>query len=208
MKFITTFIILVSICWQCLATEQVYDVWIEDGKHAEVFTTWAYKSPLEHYFFETNTKSPFEMENTANYRGHVAYWEMIDKKLFLKKITVDAEGEEIVRNHLGRISEKREPFDMSKVFKTGITEHGRFADWFSGSILVFLEPYKSGEYSVEYKEFRVVLIKDGIRQDQHSFTPDDYYKAVREVNDGNNKAELSPNAVIVKKHLESQKTEK
>jgi hypothetical protein len=211
MKIISTVFILVSLCWQCIATEQTPDVFIHNGKEAELCTSWAYKSPLEHYFSKASIRSPFQEESTGNYRGHVAYWEIIDKKLFLKKITIETEKEEYVQNALGLYSQKRKPYDLSKLFKSDRTPNGTFAVWFSGSILVFIEPYKkTGEgrsYSIEYKEILIINLKEGILLDQHSFIPKDYYKAVREVHNSDSSSNLSPNGLIVKKYFDAQKSD-
>ena len=212
MKLISIAFILVSLCFQSIATEQTPDVFIHNGKEAELHTTWAYQSPLEHYFSKSKTNSPFQMESTGNYRGYVAHWEVIDKKLFLKKITVETEKEEYVKNEVGQYSQKREPYDLSKVFESGITPNGIFADWFSGSILIFVDPYKkTGEgrcYSIEYKKVLIISLSKGVLTDKHSFIPDDYYQAVREVHSNKDSSTLSANGLIVKKYFDAQKPEK
>lgn len=35
--------------------------------------------------------NPFSELHTANYRGHIAYWKIVENKQFLKEIRIDAD---------------------------------------------------------------------------------------------------------------------
>lgn len=72
-----------------LATEQEPDFLYYNGKELTLSTGWGHPSPLETYYSQNNIEYPFTMLSTANYRGHVAIWEISDQKLFLKEIHVE-----------------------------------------------------------------------------------------------------------------------
>ncbi len=185
MKLRHTALLLISVCCQCLATEQMPDVFTQNENKGELVTSWAYKSPLEHYFSKSKIESPFDMMHTANYRGHVAHWELIDEKLYLKAIMVDAQGDEYVKNELGLFSEKLEPYELSKMFREGITEHGKFADWFDGEFLVLFGAKKknleSGGYEITYDEYRMMYFEAGVLVEARSYTADEYYSALKQL---------------------------
>lgn len=116
-------ILIVFICSNIInATEQVPDYLFYKNKKLVLNTGWAYPSPLQTYYYQNNIEYSFIVLSTANYRGHVAYWEIIDNKLFLKEIQI--------RDSLY----KPEKYSV-KSESGGLRPDGAvFADWFSGII--------------------------------------------------------------------------
>jgi len=58
------------------ATEQVPDYLHFKGLKLTLSTGWGHPSPLQTYYSQNNIDYPFTMLSTANYRGHVAIWEI------------------------------------------------------------------------------------------------------------------------------------
>lgn len=104
------------------ATEQMPDYLYYKGKKLTLHTGWGHPSPLETYYSQNNIKYPFTMLHTANYRGHVAIWEIKDEKLFLKEIQIE--------------DKKYNPSEFNVRSKTdaAANKSNIFADWFSGII--------------------------------------------------------------------------
>lgn len=104
------------------ATEQVPDILYYQGQKFALSTGWGHPSPLQAYFYQNDIKYPFTMLSTANYRGHIATWEILDGRLFLREI---------------RIEEKKfNPNEFSIISLTDTISKNEmvFSDWFSGVI--------------------------------------------------------------------------
>jgi hypothetical protein len=71
------------------ATEQEPDYLYYNKEKLTVHTGWGHPSPLQTFYYQNNLDYPFPVLSTANYRGHVAIWEIIDDKLYLKEITIE-----------------------------------------------------------------------------------------------------------------------
>lgn len=71
------------------ATEQVPDYLYYKNKKLTLDTGWGHPSPLQTYYYQNYIDYPFAMLSTANYRGHVAIWEIKNDKLFLKEIRIN-----------------------------------------------------------------------------------------------------------------------
>ncbi len=105
------------------ATEQEPDFIHYKGLKLSLSTGWGHPSPLETYYTQNGIEYPFTMLHTANYRGHVATWEISDDKLFLKTIQIN--------------KKKYKPEDFKVKSETdSLVYHDKvFADWFSGVII-------------------------------------------------------------------------
>lgn len=141
-RFAFLVIVLLGLYSPCAnATEQYPDYIVINGEKYELYVGWMFPSPLQTYFNVTGKKSPFQSYSTANYRGHVATWEIRDNKLYLTQIDT--------RRKHGRNgvyfpdSQKRYDtvaspayFGISQVDNTLSDSDGWvMADWFCGTIV-------------------------------------------------------------------------
>ena len=138
------------------ATEQIPDKLLYNGKLFSLATGWGHPSPLQTYFYQKDLKSPFPIRSTANYRGHIATWEINNNKFILKEIRV---GDEI---------DKAEKYDI-KASSDSIIENGSIlADWFTGVLSCYIEKNP--------KETLFFYIRDGEVIDNRVITEKDYKK--------------------------------
>jgi len=105
------------------ATEQEPDFLYYNGKELTLSTGWGYPSPLETYYSQNDIEYPFTMLSTANYRGHIAIWDISDDKLFLKEIQVE------------KAKYKPEKFKVKSQSDSLSYKDKVFADWFTGVII-------------------------------------------------------------------------
>lgn len=122
MKNLARFLLILTISFQVHATQQQPDYLYYKEQKLRLNTGWGHPSPLETYYSQNNIQSPFKMLHTANYRGHVATWEIKSDKLFLKKISV------------GGKQSKPEEFHVKSHTSQKPNSEAVFADWFSGVI--------------------------------------------------------------------------
>ena len=122
MKKIVFTLIILACSNFVMATEQMPDYLYYNNKKLTLDTGWGYPSPLETYYRQNNLDYPFAMLSTANYRGHIATWEIIDDKLYLKEIKI---REEIHTPKEYNINSKTDSLNYN---------NSVFADWFSGMI--------------------------------------------------------------------------
>ena len=162
------------------ATEQIPDYIIYKGEKYTLDIGWGHPSPLEVYYIRTGISKPFSSYSTANYRGHVATWEIRDSELYL--LTIDTK---IYRTHTGLYysEERHRPKDtivapgfysITSLNKTEdtVTEIV-FADWFSG-VLEIDNRGANSKWNDEYKGTRYIYIKDGKVVDDQLLTKEDY----------------------------------
>lgn len=122
MKNLIFFLLLILISNFLRATDQVPDYLIYQGKKLTLFTSWGHPSPLQTYFSQNNLKYPFQMLSTANYRGHIATWEIVDNKLFLVQIDI---ADKIYRPA---------DFNIGSGTDSTLQNVKVLADWFSGAL--------------------------------------------------------------------------
>lgn len=118
------------------ATEQEPDLLHYNGKKLALATGWGHPSPLQTYYSQNNLDYPFTMLHTANYRGHVAIWEISDNMLFLKEIQIDKDNYKP-----GKFNVKSQADSLSNDDKV-------LADWFSG-VIIGEERNKKNYWKVE-----------------------------------------------------------
>lgn len=121
-------ILLFNIGGFLFSTTQVSDRVIFNDKRYYMEMHWGYGSPLSDFFYVHDIKSPFRMASTANYRGFIAVWEIIDSQLYLRKITMD--------QYLN--SGKIIPVIilLEDIFYNYVQAKGVKASWFSGKMLL------------------------------------------------------------------------
>lgn len=116
-------ILIILICSNYIgATEQVPDQLYYNGNKITLHTGWGHPSPLQTYYSQNDLIYPFRVLSTANYRGHIAIWEIIDDNLYLKEIQV--------RDSLFT----PEKYGVKSENDTSNRNNSVFADWFSGVI--------------------------------------------------------------------------
>ncbi|MHC4144313.1 MAG: hypothetical protein ACYSWW_20195 [Planctomycetota bacterium] len=130
-----TFVILILLIIPAisLATPQVPDVLVYDDLTLPLSAGWGYPSPLETYYYQNRIVSPFRSfsrgYSTANYRGHVAVWKIVDAKLYLIEIRIEDYDPNTIKS-----SESYDPNDFGVESNSAEpTKDGHvLADWFSG----------------------------------------------------------------------------
>lgn len=154
----TIIIILLLVCFRQAAytTEQLPDLLVYNGNKLSLATGWGHPSPLETYFKQNEIKSPFQMQSTANYRGHIATWEIRGNKFLLKEIKV---RDEIYKPDKYAIKSKSD---------TLIQEDVVLADWFTGVLSCYSEK--------KPKETYFFYVRKGEVIDRQIITEKDYKK--------------------------------
>ncbi len=153
-------ITLMTLLWICMlianATEQMPDYLIYNGQKLSLSTGWGHPSPLQTYFSQNGIKSPFRISSTANYRGHVATWEISDNKFFLKEIKAEGDVYSPEKYNIRSQSDS--------INKDGMV----FADWFTG----VLNCYEGRDA----KESYFFYVRYGEVIDSQIITQNDYEK--------------------------------
>lgn len=121
-----------GIAW---ATEQVPDILYSDGLKLSLSTGWGHPSPLQTYYYQNGFEYPFEAHSTANYRGHIATWMIVDGRLYLTDIRIERyEPNATNPKSFTRAVESHKPQEYGvRARSRPPSEDGRvLADWFSG----------------------------------------------------------------------------
>ncbi|BDD03891.1 hypothetical protein [Aureibacter tunicatorum] len=105
------------------ATAQEPDFLHYNGQKLTLSTGWGHPSPLQTYYSQNNIEYPFTMLHTANYRGHIAIWEVLENKLFLKEIQIE------------KVNYKPEKYKIKSISDSLSFKDKVFADWFTGVII-------------------------------------------------------------------------
>lgn len=123
------------------ATEQYPDYIIINGEKFELYVDWSFSSVLQLYYSATNQHLPFPMWGTANYRGHIATWEIRDSALYLAQVDSRSRhgrpGTYFPNSHK-RIDTVASPdyFGIHSVNgQPQMADGSVLADWFSGTIV-------------------------------------------------------------------------
>lgn len=162
------------------ATKQDPDHIIYKGETCELETHWIFPSPLQLYFMQLKKESPFGMLTTANYRGHIATWEIEKKQLFLNKISFGESGPDPFAIH------PKEGW-MKNLFPKKLDEKGRVpATWFSGNLRIYSHPVtrryqREGEEEfheqTSFSKIAIVQLEKGKVTSEELFDIDDYWAA-------------------------------
>lgn len=176
MRYFIFIIMFVSL--NVFATQQQNDVIEYKGIQSELDISWSSPSPLEAYFVADKKKDyPFEELHTANYRGHIATWQITDKKLILTDVVVPAS--------LFRSTEKDKKIKLTKILPSEyISDNKAFADWFTGHLLIKSTPFEKKhksefdgeEYFVkDFREYSIIQIDQGNVISEKSYDSDNFW---------------------------------
>lgn len=147
MKRTLLILLILFVSGKTFATEQVPDILFYDNLELSLSTGWGHPSPLETYYYQNNIEYPFYGFSTANYRGHIAVWEIVDSNLYLTEIQIeDYVPNESDPNVFEFVIESYEPNEYGvKPYSCPPSENGDvFADWFSGILDCYL--VSEGDY--------------------------------------------------------------
>ncbi|WP_242111446.1 hypothetical protein [Luteimonas aquatica] len=153
---------LVGVLSQAHATAQMPDVILIDGKQYALNT-----NPLDRYLETLGDKAPrFDAPHTALWRGYVATWELVQGKLYLRK----------VKGY--RQQGRPEVEDEEELAVDGMQElfPGRqdvVADWYTGTLIVpdgEQAEYVHMGYATTYERYIVATVKEGIQTDRRNLS--------------------------------------
>ncbi len=125
------------------ATPQEPDEIIIDGKKSNIQTSYEYPSIIEEYFISKGIPYPFELLHTANYRGHVAVFEIKDDFLYLKSFNGGVHEKYINdnKNHKIQLRTGNQISDVTRYFLK--SKEMIPVSWYSGIILVRADGYEA-----------------------------------------------------------------
>nr|WP_321409593.1 hypothetical protein [uncultured Carboxylicivirga sp.] len=167
MKKLIFIIVLIINSGLVLATDQEPDFIHYDGKKLTLSTGWGHPSPLETFYSQNKIEYPFTMLHTANYRGHVATWEISDDKLFLNEIQVR------------KAKYKPAKFNVTSQCDSLSSEDKVFADWFTG-VIIGEERNKKNYWEVENSYY--FYVKYGKVLDIQQVTEKDF-KRIKQISE-------------------------
>ena len=137
--------IVISIILTCSnfvkATNQSPDYLYYNNMKLTLSTGWGHPSPLQTYYYQNNLEYPFRALGTRNYRGHIATWEIVDGKLYLKEIEV---RDSLFAPKVYGVKSENDKLNH---------ENSVFADWFSGVIACWNDE-NSYYFHVRYGEIK------------------------------------------------------
>ena len=174
------FVVLLFCTFSLKATEQIPDYIIYEGKKYKLETGWGHPSPLEVFYIRTAQEMPFHPYSTANYRGHVATWEIRDSMLYLLNVNT-----KIVGGYTGtvlktaknrRIDTIVEPtfFSINSLNGQSAEVDGAvFADWFSG-VLTIDNRGADAKWDDEFKGIRYIYVRNGKVIDDQLLVKEDF----------------------------------
>ena len=192
---VTTF--LLGFATQGAATDQEDDHILYRGANCKLETHWLFPSPLQAYFAdEKHGEYPFPMASTANYRGHVATYEIADNKLSLVKIAPSSmtgmfdndTKPEVVKAAVQKEQAKVVEI-LRKVFPGRTNASTRLpAMWYTGHLRIYCTPEKKQYQSAddkaprevtEFTEIALLQIKDGVVVKEKRFPLEEYWDKFR-----------------------------
>ena len=151
-----------------MATVQVPDVIIIDGKNENLDT-----NPLAPYLSAYPNVVPKSDDPTAdNWRGYVATWEILDGKLFLRKIDVAFRNPKARPNEDARIIKNV----IHKIFPD--SRHPA-ATWYSGALVIprgKLVRYVHVGYGSTYERYTIVTVNQGMVLRRLDLSAEDFAK--------------------------------
>jgi len=151
-RFLTIAIIALAIMFPAVAsaTAQAPDRIRIDGQDYELNT-----NPLEPWLEAHAWKPPEEVEtSSANWRGYIASWEIVDGQLVLRDVTIRVAGEEP-----GDSTSKSILGDLFQSAAVRVV-----ADWYSGALIVpdgEVTHYVHMGYGSSYERYQVLRIANG-----------------------------------------------
>jgi hypothetical protein len=181
---IISLIILFIISFSLSATQQQNDLIEYNGQLGEISIDWSYLSPLEVYYSQnSDVDNPFKSSHTANYRGHIATWEVKNKRFYLTKIATEKSTFDKVTN---KVTSVKTNIPLIELFPTESVNNNKvFANWFSGYMLIKTEPFKQWQdspyddekyYIMEYREYQIVKVEEGTITENHTYDAEQFWR--------------------------------
>lgn len=185
------FSLLLPIASLAYATEQESDVILYQGARCQLETHWLFPTPLQAYFAADKSREyPFPSESTANWRGHIATWEIADGRLYLVELNpsalpgLDISDEKQLKTQ-AQATKKKLSQQMKTIFAGQVDADGKIpARWYSGHLRVFCKPEKKKHQHqddktprevVEFTEIALLQIKDGVVTKETRFPLAEYW---------------------------------
>ena len=151
-----------------MASAQVPDVIIMDGRNESLDT-----SPLAPYLSAHPKVMPKSDDPaTDNLRGYVATWEILDGKLFLRRIDVAFRNPRASLNEESRIIKNV----IHKIFPDS---RDLVAGWYSGALIIprgKLVKYVHMGYGSTYESYTIVTVDKGVVSKKLDLSAEDFAK--------------------------------
>lgn len=167
MKSIISTIVVLVFVGKTFATGQIPDYLIHDQD-----TVAIYNNPLEQYFEQTGKRELIDFNSpcwsTACWRGYVAYWELENDSLFLKKITSCIED----------CSEDDKDANLFSMFG----ENRPFASWYTGTLTVPIGEVFYGSsmgYDAVYECEDKMQVDNGVLQSTYQISNNELIKQIK-----------------------------
>lgn len=168
--FLAGWLLVVGILFSgsVMATAQASDVIVLDGKPAMLFT-----NPLAKYLAEHPDSLPkSDYVSSGNWRGYIATWEVLDGKLFLRKVDVTLENPDAKPDTYDPITK-----NVLQAIFPGATDV--VADWYSGTLIVprgNILRYVHMGYGSTYENYSVLSVESGVISKRRDFTAKEFEK--------------------------------
>ena len=160
--------VFVCVATHAMATVQVPDVIIIDGRNESLDT-----NPLAPYLSAHSKVIPKSDDPaTDNLRGYVATWEILDGKLFLRKIDVAFRNPKAPPNEDPRIIKNV----IHKIFPDS---RDLVAVWYSGALVIprgKLVKYVHMGYGSTYESYTIVTVRSGIVSRKRDLSAEEFEK--------------------------------
>lgn len=160
--------VLVLASINAMASAQVPDVIIIDGRNESLDT-----SPLAPYLSAHPKVIPKSDDPaTDNLRGYVATWEILDGKLFLRRIDVAFRNPRASLNEESRIIKNV----IHKIFPDS---RDLVAGWYSGALIIprgKLVKYVHMGYGSTYESYTIVTVDKGVVSKKLDLSAEDFAK--------------------------------
>ncbi|MHC4084143.1 MAG: tetratricopeptide repeat protein [Planctomycetota bacterium] len=150
------------------------------GQKSKLETHWAYPSPLQLYYLTNKEeKYPFIASNTANWRGHIATWEIKNGAFSLLSV-----WREYYISEKGRVQREEGQLPLEKLFGGKVKDGKVKADWFNGYFLVLSRPYKEWHdspysddkfYTIQHETTVIVEVKEGEVVSEHAYKGKEFF---------------------------------
>ncbi len=166
------FLLIVSLIF---ATEQEDDILYFNGLKLNLYVDWGHPSPLQKYYYQNQIEYPFWMSSTANYRGHIAQWQLRTDSLILDEILRWEHPKDHDQSFPPPLPVlyRYKPLDFY-VYPAGETDKDTsevFAEWFSGVIKSsYIETVEDSMYTSYY----FFQIEHGIMQEMQIISSEEY----------------------------------
>ena len=201
MKKALIFLIIINCRPAAFGTQQQNDIIFYNGQQCELRMGWSF-SPLQMYYeIHKEKEYPFEPVSTANWRGHIATWEIEDGGLLLINVLTER-----VIGDKDSYRIRKEDVDLEGLFGEEVKDGKVRADWFTGLLLIDHDDRTSIE--TDDTTFSLVEVSGGeIVAEHNNFNVEDFLRLMRKY--GGNEETIEKGKAIFDQYynsLEGQKT--